>query len=216
MRRRQIRNPDDTVISFLARELPPATRDDAEHFAKAIKEAGERYNRYDERRAEWEKYSRRKASLGEVRVFAAKLSSILCSLDILTRDDLTSLTGPERIDCLVGLLNLVWQQAGELESKIQERGKPTDHASERWIIEIADIFENAFSKPPTVSGSGEDSIHRRGRFYWLLELGLPSRFARHGRLSLKHIQKLLKLRRPPKPDVQLFLRDVPRADIEQP
>ena len=63
MRRRQIRDPDETVISFLARELPPAGRDDAEFLAKAIKEAGKRYHRYDQRRAEWEKYSRRETKL---------------------------------------------------------------------------------------------------------------------------------------------------------
>jgi hypothetical protein len=174
MRRRQIRNPDETVISFLARELPPARRDDAEHFAKAIKDAGERYD--------------------------------LCSLDILTRDDLASRIGPERIDCLVGLLDLLKQRADALERKLQKRGKPRDLASERWILEMADIFENAFSKRPTVSGSGEDSARRRGRFYRLLVLGRPLRYARHGRLTLKHIQKLLKLRSQKPIEVAEFLR----------
>jgi hypothetical protein len=42
MRRRRIRNANETLIDFLARELPPTGRDDAEHFAKAIREAGER------------------------------------------------------------------------------------------------------------------------------------------------------------------------------
>src|SRR5260370_38509186 len=55
MRRRRIRNANETLIDFLARELRPTRRDDAEHFAKAIREAGERYNRYDERRAGWGK-----------------------------------------------------------------------------------------------------------------------------------------------------------------
>jgi len=125
---------------------------------------------------------------------AADLASALCSLDILSHDDLASRTGPEKIDYLTGLLQLLNQHAGALERETQVRGKPTDHATERWILELADIFENAFSRPPSVSGSGEDPAGRRGRFYRLLELGHPSRFARHGRLSLKHVQTLLKLR----------------------
>jgi hypothetical protein len=64
----------ETLIDFLARELPPTRRDDAEHFAKAIREAGERYNRYDERRADWEKYSRRRARLHKLKALSGDLS----------------------------------------------------------------------------------------------------------------------------------------------
>ena len=39
---------------------------------------------------------------------------------------------------------------------LSKGGNPTDYATERWILELADIFENAFSKPPSISGSGED------------------------------------------------------------
>jgi hypothetical protein len=59
---------------------------------------------------------------------------------------------------------------------------------------MADIFENAFSRPPRISGSGEDPARRRGKFYRMLELGQPPRFPRHGRLSPKHVQTLMKLR----------------------
>jgi hypothetical protein len=189
-----MRDPEETVVSFLKRELPPATRDDAEYVASAIREAGERYERYDVRRKEWEKYGRRRENLAALVTMGRKFRSVLCSLDILTRDDLESRMGPDRIDSLVGLLNLLEAQAVPLFDEIQDRGKPKDHAVERWIVEMADIFENGFSKPPAVSGSGEDPIHRRGKFYRLLELGRPSRFARHGRLSLKHVQKVLKMR----------------------
>ena len=57
---------------------------------------------------------------------------------------------------------------------------------------MADILENALSA--RISGSGEDPVSRRGKFYRMLELGQPSRFPRHGRLSPKHVQTLLKLR----------------------
>jgi hypothetical protein len=194
MRRRRSQDASETLVEFLTRELPPRRRDDAEHIVKAIRKAGDRYDRYDERRADWEKYSRRRARLHRLEGLAAALASTLCSLDILSHDDLASRTGPERIEYLAGLLQLLSQHAGALERETQVRGKPTDHATERWILEVAGIFENVFSRPPTVSGSGEDPAGRRGRFYRLLELGLPSRFLRHGRLSLKHVQTLLKLR----------------------
>jgi hypothetical protein len=170
MRRRGNQDPNETLIAFLARELPPARRDDTEYFAKAIKEAGERYDCYDERRADWEKYSSRRASLLKLKRLAESLDTALCSLDILTRDDFVSRIGPEKIEYIVGLLRLLNQYAGEIESGTQVRGKPTDHASERWILTVADIFENAFLRPPTVSGSGHDSTGRRGKFYRLLEL----------------------------------------------
>jgi hypothetical protein len=194
MPRRQSYEANETLVEFLSRELPPRRRDDVEYFAESIKEAGDRYDRYDERRADWEKYARRRASLRKLQHLSADLALVLCSLDILNHDDLASRTGPEKIDYLIGLLQQLNQHAGQLERETQVRGKPTDHATERWILDPADIFENAFSKPPKISGSGEDSASRRGRFYRLLELGRPSRFARHGRLSPKHVQTLLKLR----------------------
>jgi hypothetical protein len=196
MRRRRSQDANETLVEFLTRELPPRRRDDVEHFARAIRDAGDRYDRYDERRADWEKYSRRRARLRKLEELTADLASALCSLDILSHDDLVSRVGPEKTDYLTGLLQLLNQHAGALERETQVRGKPTDHATERWILALADIFENAFSRPPSVSGSGEDPSGRRGRFYRLLELGRPSRFPRHGRLSPKHVQTLLKLRSP--------------------
>jgi hypothetical protein len=194
MSRRRSYEANETLVEFLSRELPPRRRDDVEYFAKSIKDAGDRYDRYDERRADWQKYARRRGRLRKLEHLAADLVSTLCSLDILSHDDLASRVGPEKIDCLIGLLQQLNQHAGALERETQVRGKPTDHATERWILDLADIFENAFSKPPRISGSGEDSVSRRGKFYRLLELGRPSRFARHGRLSSKHVQTLLKLR----------------------
>src|ERR1700681_3239175 len=183
MPRRRSQDANETLVEFLTRELPPRRRDDVEHFARAIREAGVRYDRYDERRADWEKYSRRRARLRKLEELTADLASALCSLDILSHDDLVSRVGPEKTDYLTGLLQLLNQHAGALERETQVRGKPTDHATERWILALADIFENAFSKPPSISGSGEDPAGRRGRFYRLLELGGTSRFARHGPLA---------------------------------
>jgi hypothetical protein len=103
---------------------------------------------------------------------------------------------PEKIEYLIGLLNLLHHEADVLDRKTQASGKPIDHATQRWILQLADIYENAFGREPSVSGSGEDLMQRRGKFYRLLELARPASFARHGRLSTKHIQSLLKTRRP--------------------
>jgi hypothetical protein len=203
MRRRQSQDSDETLVAFLTRELPPRRREDVEYFARSIREAGDRYDRYDERRADWEKYRNRRVRLHNLQKLADDLALALCSLDLLSRDDLESRIGRKKIDYLNGLLLLLNQHAGALESKTQVRGKPTDHATERWIIELANIYENAFSRPPHVSGEGisgkdpadvKDPFGRRGRFYRLLELGRSSRFPQHGRLSPKHVQTLLKLR----------------------
>jgi uncharacterized protein YifE (UPF0438 family) len=194
--RRRPRKTSETLTEFLSAELPPSRCNDVEHFAGAIADAGKRYDRYDERRADWEKYSQRRARLQRLTTLSAGLATALCSLDVLSRDELESLIGLEKIDQLNGLLTLLNRHAVALGRQTQMRGKPTDHATERWILTMADIFENAFSRPPTVSGSGEDPTARRGRFYRMLELGRPSRFARHGRLSIKHVQTLLKSRKP--------------------
>jgi hypothetical protein len=194
MGRRRNWNANETLLDFLIRELPPPTRDDAEHFAAAIAEAGKRYDRYDEVRADWENYRHRRMRFRKLEQLAKNLTLTLCSLDLLSRDDLESRIGLDKIDSLNGLLLLLTQHAGALDDGTQVRGKPTDHATERWILMMADIFENAFSRPPRVSGSGEDPAGRRGKFYRMLELGRPSRFPRHGRLSPKHVQTLVKLR----------------------
>jgi hypothetical protein len=186
MGRRRSYNANETLIEFLTRELPPPKRDDAGVLTKTIMEAGERYDRDDERRADWENYRRRGKRLRQLEELAANLTAILCSLDLLSRDDLESRIGREKIEHLNGLLLLLNQHAGALGRETQVRGKPTDHATERWILELGDIFENAFSRPPRVSGSGEDPSGRRGKFYRMLELGRPSRFPRHGRLSPRY------------------------------
>ena len=76
---------------------------------------------------------------------ADDLALALCSLDLLSRDDLESRIGREKIDYLNGLLLLLNQHAGALESKTQVRGKPTDHAAEdgllSWLISTKTRFQ---------------------------------------------------------------------------
>jgi hypothetical protein len=187
---------NETLIDFLIRELPPRARDQAEFFASAVKEAGERYDRYSQRRDDWWKFSRRRERLRKIKQLTEGLSAALCELDILNRDELDSRIGPEKIEYLIGLLNLLHREADVLDRRTQASGKPIDHASQRWVLQLADIYKSAFGREPSVSGSGDDQVQRRGKFYRMLELARPASFARHGRLSTKHIQSLLKTRRP--------------------
>ncbi len=78
--------------------------------------------RYDERRADWEKYRDRRLRLRNLQKLAGDLALALCSLDLLSRDDLESRIGREKIDYLNGLLLLLNQHAGALESETQVRG----------------------------------------------------------------------------------------------
>jgi hypothetical protein len=66
--------------------------------------------------------------------------------------------------------------------------KLRDLAEERWIMEMADIYENAFCREATLSGSGSDP---RGKFYQFLKFGLPPSFARYGKLHIRHVKRAL-------------------------
>ena len=148
MRRRRSQDTNETLVEFLFRELPSRRREEVEYVARSIKEAGDRYDRYDERRVDWEKYSHRRTRLRRLEGLAADLASALCSLDILSHDDLSSRTGPEKIDYLTGLLQLLNQHAGALERETQVRGKPTDHATERWILSWPIFLKMHFRSRP--------------------------------------------------------------------
>jgi hypothetical protein len=118
----------------------------------------------------------------------------LCSLDILTRDELGTRFDPPRVETLLGSLLSLGEAAAGLANEIQKNGRPRDIAEERWILELADIYENAFGTPATVWGSGDEPIRRRGMFYRFLELNRPQSFPRHGKLSVRQIDRILKRR----------------------
>jgi hypothetical protein len=123
------------------------------------------------------------------------LESSLCELDILSRDDLESRIDPKEMKALVGSLHLLSKETTTLANEVQENGRPRDLAEERWILELADIYENAFCQPVRVSGSGAGLIKQRGMFYRLLELSRPISFPRHGKLNPRQIERMLKRRK---------------------
>lgn len=115
--------------------------------------------------------------------------------DILSRDDLANRVDPKEIEGLVGSLGLLIKETADLAKEAQGNGRPRDLAEERWILELADIYENAFSRPAGVSGSGAAPTEQRGKFYRLLELSRPISFPRHGKLNPRQIKRMLKLRK---------------------
>ena len=82
---------------------------------------------------------------------------------------------------LINALLLLRKEALELTKEVQQNGRWRDLAEERWIFELADIYENIFSRPARVSGSGDGELEQRGDYYRLLVLS--SRRRSHGTAS---------------------------------
>jgi hypothetical protein len=187
-------------LEFLVRELPPGMKKEAQYFRNALRSAGERYDRYVTNKSEWTNYRERRKRLDSITDFARKLTSGLCELDILTREDLASRVDPKEIEAIIGSLRLLEKVTAELSKGVQKNGKRRDLAWERWILELADIYKNAFGEPARVWASGVEPRKLRGKFYRLLELSRPTKFSMHDKLSLRQINRMLKRRYKQVPD----------------
>ena len=185
----------EDLHEFLVRELPPGKTKQAPYLTNALREAGARYDRYNASRNEWLNYAARRNRLTRITSLLEELESCLCDLDIFSRDELTSRVDPKMIEAFVGSARLLRKETTDLANETQENGRPRELAEERWIVELADIYENAFCRPAGVWGSGGGPTKRRGEFYHLLELSRPATFSRHGKLSLRQIDRMLKRRK---------------------
>jgi hypothetical protein len=123
------------------------------------------------------------------------LADKICDLDIFTRDELATRFDPARVETLLGFLVSLRKVAAELADKMQKNGRPRDVTEERWILELADIYENAFRERAAIWGSGNEPVARRGRFYRFLELNRPESFPRNGKLGVSQIHRILKRRK---------------------
>jgi hypothetical protein len=179
----------------LLRELPPGKSREVSYVEDALAAAGERYDRHTARKDEWWRYARRKDRLETLTKYAEWTASGLCGLDIITREDLQNRLGTKELEALAGSLRVLAVQTAEIVREVQATGKPRDIAEERWILELADIYENFFCREATVSGAGDEPTNRRGKFYHLLQLSRPLSFPRHGKLSVRHIKRVLAQRR---------------------
>ena len=182
----------DCIPEFLACELPPGTSQQAFYLANALLKAGARYDRYNANRRECFDYAARRARFVRITKAANELASALCDLDILSCDELASRIEPQEVETFVGRLRFLSKETADLANEVQHNGRPRDLAEKRWIIELADIYENAFGRPASVWGSGDEPTKRRGKFYRLLEVSRPTSFVRHGKLSVRQINRTLK------------------------
>jgi hypothetical protein len=186
----------DRLRDFFVRELPSGSVEHAAYLARAVVRAGERYDRYQERKREWFNYATRRDRLTRIANLAAELAGAFCDLDLFSRDALYSRADPTEVETLIGSLALISKEATVLAAQVQSSGKPRDLAEERWMVELADIYENAFGKLAGVWGSAGETRKQRGTFYRLLELGRPASFHRHGKLSVRQVGRTLKKRSP--------------------
>jgi hypothetical protein len=75
-----------------------------------------------------------------------------CDLDILRREDLETRIDPENLEALIGSLRFLSEETSVVAKETQKSGRPRDLAEEQWILELADIYENAFGVPARVLG----------------------------------------------------------------
>jgi hypothetical protein len=181
----------ETVLDFLKRELPPAKRGDASYLADAVLEARTRYDRYAANKERWLKFAPRRSRLEQIATLADNLAVTLGKLDILSRDDLEIRFGRKETEYLVGSLVRLNQDAVKLAKQVQSKGRPRNLAEERWILELARIYENAFDAKPRIWGSGSETGKRRGNFYDFLMVSRPSSFPQHGKLSPRQVHRTL-------------------------
>lgn len=192
-RRSPANESGEGLREFLVRKLPRDKAQRAPDVANALREAGARFDRYAATKKEWLNYPTRRRRLKKISELAARLASELGDLDILSRDDLTTRLGPKQIETFIGLLHFLNKETTDLTRAVQKDGRPRDLAEERLVLEVADIYENAFGQPARVWGSDSRATQQHGTFYRVLELS-PTSFLRYGKLSLRQINRVLKNR----------------------
>jgi hypothetical protein len=128
---------------------------------------------------------------------AAKLVFGLSNLDFLSRDELESRANPKKIEALIGSLLLLEKETRNLPKDKQLKGRSRDLAQERWIFDLADIYENAFGQPASAWRKRLKPTKNRGEFYRLLQLSRPKTFPLFGSLSRRQVDRVLDRREKP-------------------
>jgi hypothetical protein len=186
----------EAILEFLAEKLPADQTKQADYLADALLRAGTRYDRYaaKDNQIKWKNYTARRNRFDKITRSIQAVVKEMGELDPISFDDLSTRVDRDKLESLMGSLVILGKATGELAAQVQKSGPPKDLAEERWILELADIYENAFSERPSVWRSPDG--RRMSPFYRLLELSLPETFFRHGSLSRRQIDRVLSQRRP--------------------
>jgi hypothetical protein len=176
-------NEPHELPKFLGRKL---STKQVTYVVRALETAGARYDRYTARRDEWLDYATRRNRIKFIIKLTSELTAGLSELDVVSRDDLATRADQKKIEVLLGSLTRLGAEMCDLLADVQDNGRPRDLAEERWMLELADIYENAFGQPAGAN---------RTMFCRLLELSRPSSFPRHGKLNPRQIGRTLKRRR---------------------
>lgn len=192
---RESRDRSEALLAFFLSELPPAMTQEAAYLTNAVLEAGARYDRFATSKSYWSNYNTRRSKLKEIERQSASLASILCGLDILTREDLSGRVAAKEIEALIGSLRLLEQVASDMIEEVQKNGAPRDLAEEGWILHLAKIYENAFSESATAAGSAVKNKRRHRRFYRLLQLSRPALLPQYGKLTYRQVDRTLRRKR---------------------
>lgn len=192
------------IREHLDRSLRTIKEGDRKEIEAALLRAADRYDRYMSSEDEWKEYAQRAAKLDGIRDHAREAAKGIGSLDIISREDFEARLGRERLATIKFDLERLALEADRLAKEVQRRGAPKNLAEERWIWEVADIFENALGKEAKVWGPGSGRRKNKGPFYELLEVCRPNFFPRYGKLHSKQVRTVLK-RRPKKSRPKLVI-----------
>ena len=110
----------ESLHEFLERKLPPSNIGQAQYLANALREAGARYDRLNAERNEWRDYSARGARLKSIKRLAGAVTSSLCKLDILSRNDLENRFDPKQIAALIGSLQFLSNETADLANRFRK------------------------------------------------------------------------------------------------
>jgi len=180
---------DSELRDFVQNGLPPRNRSRKEEVLKGLAHARDRYERYARAREQWQPPKRRKSALVEIRRLSEGLRAALGNLDPISKDDLNVAIGSDVFDRLHSCLSEIILKSNDLAKDIRTDGRPRDLARERWIHEVADIYENNFGRKAALYGRNS------GPFYRLLHNGMPESFPRHGSLDPRQIKRVLDRRK---------------------
>jgi hypothetical protein len=196
---------------FLLCALPKGARSRVDEMIRAWDYAGRRYERYAETRTIWSDYKRWRDMLWRLISTSGNLAKDIARLDPISRDDLEARVGSEKLETVIGYLDTLAEQAQSICQQIQVAGPSRDLALERWVHDVAAIYEANFRRKASISGSASELRRERGKFNRLLHIAKPAPLPQR---ALAHPARLTRiLKRRPKSAVLSTRRPRKRLEI---